>query len=77
MADLKLQIVLNAMGNARQRFEEVTNAGSHLTRQLRETQAESKSLRPHKKTLISLLKAVASCSSLAANWATPKMPSVN
>ena len=44
MADLKLQIVLNAMGNARQRFEEVTNAGSHLTRQLRETQAESKKL---------------------------------
>lgn len=44
MADLKLQIVLNAMGNARQRFEEITNAGGALTRQLRETQAESKKL---------------------------------
>ncbi len=44
MADLKLQIVLNAMGNARKQFEEVTNAGGALSRRVRDLKKEMRAL---------------------------------
>ena len=49
--DLKLQIVLNAMGNAREKFEQITNAGNATSRALAAARKEANLLDKQQKSI--------------------------